>query len=460
MIHGLSVPMRGDSLPDKDVNQHYIGVYRTNRYEWSFPLSNNASLGDRIPPPAIIAAIDQGISQAASYGAWENANRRKLAPNCSSNFCEYPHYQSLSINHICNIDLQYSLPSNYGLESELTLGLEDGAMNTTVSFLYPDSAWFEDASPVGPLVANVFILTNMFNEPTAIECALFWTVTDYQSQTSNGNWAEASLALYTTTNDSTALQAAIHPQKGQDIIMNLDHDCWINGSQILSSDQDFNPVLKEDCTYFINATAQQGLQNWLKSPTNGLVSSLSSNGTASNNFITVLDSLFQEWKSDWPMRRNKNWSIQTFLLGNLDYMLFRPLTTSLTSSIRTLPRGALFGQYTWGQLSAGIMYDSFRFRVLWPIMIFPALLVVGAAMFTALVAVRARDHLWRKRVPCLLCFLGLGGELESTLIWLRRLGVLGSNWTWEREVSGWLRLVMERGREFERMGSIIEEIGE
>lgn len=79
--------MRGDSLPDKDVNQHYIGVYRTNRYEWSFPLSNNASLGDRIPPPAIIAAIDQGISQAASYGDWENANRRKLAPNCSSDFC-------------------------------------------------------------------------------------------------------------------------------------------------------------------------------------------------------------------------------------------------------------------------------------------------------------------------------------------------------------------------------------
>lgn len=74
-------------------------------------------------------------------------------------------------------------------------------------------------------------------------------------------------------------------------------------------------------------------------------------------------------------------------------MIFNPFTASLTSSLLTLPRGALLGRKTWSQLAKGKMYDSFRFRLLWPIMIFPALLVLGGAVFTALVAVRARDHL-------------------------------------------------------------------
>ncbi|QDS77138.1 hypothetical protein FKW77_001201 [Venturia effusa] len=417
VIHALSVPMRGSRLPELEVNQNFIGVYRTNLYEWSLPVSHNASSGDRIPPPSITAAINLGIAQAASYGDWWGASMQTLAPNCSTGFCDYNHYQSLGIGHLCGdaspnvaiVDRQYLLPAGHGLETDLTLGLEDGLINTTVSFLYPDSSWSEDPSAVGPLVANVFILTSMLDQPIAIECALFWIVTHYESQTINGYWMEATIPPYMTDTEATspARQAAIDPHRGQDTIMNAGDNCWINGTQRSTMEQASNPALKEGCAYTITALAQQGLQNWFKSPIHGLVGSLSPNLTASNNFITVLDALFREWRSDWPIRRWKGMSPQEFMLGNLNHTLFIPLTTALTSSIRTLPRGALFGQDTWGQLAEGIMYDSFRFRVLWPIMIFPTVLVVGAAAFAALVAVRARDHLWKKSsLPFV--FFGLG----------------------------------------------------
>lgn len=411
--------MRGDPLPDVDVDQYAMGVFRTNRYEWSLPLSNNASLEDLIPPPSVTAAIDQGIARAVSYGHWANATEQLLSPNCTTGFCEYPRYQSLGISHICGdlsshvviTDRQSSLPANGGLESELTLGPGDGLINTTVSFLYPDSTWFQDAGDVGPLIANIFILTNMLDETIAIECALFWTIADYRSNTSNGKWHEDIWWLYMTTNKSTVRQAAIHPEAGQDIIMSADDgDCWINGTQILNSDQDSNPALKEECQFFITASAQQGLQNWLKSPIHGFVGSMSSNLAPTNSFVAVLDSLFRELKEGWPSRVNETWTMSERLTGKVSLYLFNPFTGLVTASVRTLPRGSLFGRHTWGQLSAGIMYDSFRFRVLWPIMVFPAILVLGSAVFTALVAVRARDHLWKKSsLPFV--FFGLGRDV-------------------------------------------------
>ncbi|KAE9984936.1 hypothetical protein EG328_008134 [Venturia inaequalis] len=376
VIHGMSVPMKGDPLPDKDVDQNYIGVWRTNRYEWSLPFSHDTSLANRVPPPSMVAAIEQGIAQAVSYGDWENATARMLSPRCTTGFCEYPRYQSLGVTHFCDdlsshvvtTDRQHSLPANDGLESQLTLGLGDGLINTTVSFLYPDSTWFQHHAQIGPLIANIFILTNLLNETMAVECALFWTVVDYTSKTSNGNWKEYPKTQWTTTNESSVLHAAIHPEEDQDIIMNFDDDdCWVNGTQIPTSQQTSNATLKEECTYFITAPAQQGLQNWLKSPTHGFIGSLSPNLTPSNTFVTVLATLFQEITEAWPTRTNKTLTPSGFLVHSLSIYLFFPFNAILSASVRTLPRGSLFGRHTWGQLSAGVMYDSFRFRVLWPI---------------------------------------------------------------------------------------------
>ncbi|TID19062.1 hypothetical protein E2P81_ATG06041 [Venturia nashicola] len=416
VIHALAVPMKGDPLPDKDVDQGIIGVYRTNRYEWALPLSNDARLEDRVPPPSITAAIHQGITRSVSYGQWGNAIDRMLSPNCTTGFCNYPHYQSLGISvtcedvgsHVVTTELQYSLPANDGLENELTLGLEEGLINTTVSFLYPDNAWFRDAPLVGPLVANIFILTNMLNETIATECALYWSITDYWSNTTNRDWVERYRELVIAGNRTSILQAAIHPEEGRDIIMNVKGSaCWINGTQISSSDQEVNATLKDDCTFFITASAQKGLQNWLKSPIHGFVGSLSADFIPSNTFVTVLDTLFRERKDHWPTISDKIPSMSAWLRNVTQFQLFTPFTQTVTASIRTLPRGALLGIHTWGQLSAGTMYDSFRFRVLWPIMIFPVVLVLGSAVFTALVAVRARDHLWKKSsLPFV--FFGLG----------------------------------------------------
>lgn len=91
------------------------------------------------------------------------------------------------------------------------------------------------------------------------------------------------------------------------------------------------------------------------------------------------------------------------------------------------------------------MYDSFRFRVLWPIIIFPALMVLGGAVFTALVAVRPRDHLLKKSsLPFV--FFGLGrrvGEYVDMVEEARGIRVrleMGE---------GGMRLVGLRGRVFE-----------
>lgn len=54
--------------PPVPYNDSRASVPRTNRYQWFLPqLTGNATEGDQMPPAAVIASVELGLSYSASY---------------------------------------------------------------------------------------------------------------------------------------------------------------------------------------------------------------------------------------------------------------------------------------------------------------------------------------------------------------------------------------------------------
>lgn len=391
-------------------NDSSWSVPRTNRYEWWQYESSGAEIGDQIPIAAVQAAVDYGLS----YGfSWEG-DQPVREPNCTSGNCDFGPYQTIGVDTIC-IDISdkiqsngqdYYIPANAGLDSDLPLPIDGGLINSTTSFLYPDTDWFPRLNDLGPLISNTYIISNwngsLNQPPFAVECILFWTVITYESETLGGYWNETSLSNWTANypiNQTSFGQV-------NDITMTPPY-CYVNGSSITDyySEDVLDPIDgMSECIYTVKYMAQYALQYYLANPAYGMngdyvSGSCSQCFLAKNKFAGYLAQLLL-------------YSISGDPVGDIQVYMFENLAYFLTTTIRQLPRGTMAvqgmnGAYTMP--SQGIMYDFDRFRARWGIMTYPTLLIVSCAAFVFTVAMKRRDRVWKKsNLPLL--FHGLGQE--------------------------------------------------
>jgi hypothetical protein len=415
----IVIVAKGGPLPD------LVVIPRTNRYGWAMNEESGQKLGDQVPIPAMISAIDSGMSEGIGYGNISSASQAILTPSCRTGYCDFGTYQTIAVDHFCQdisdqlkVDSRskdHYIPSNAGLSDPLPLNAKSGLFNSTVSFRYPDSSIFTMADTVGPLLANVFIITNLGSQstPVAVECALFWTVFTYKSSTDPENgWIET---VVNVTNSSTSLSgkaAAVNPMNN-DLITIEPAECWINGTKVANHLSVEDPVdHRPECIHFVKPKAQLSLLNWFSSSTYGLPGSATFDSTLgswdyTNPFMAYLDSVIREAANNSAVGYN------------IDRYIFHNLAISMTNTMRQLPRGSLTGPGAYTYWNRGTMYDSNCFHVIWPLMIFPTVLVFGSALFTFIVAKRAREHLW-KRSNLPLLFHGFGtrerdacGEIED-----------------------------------------------
>jgi hypothetical protein len=414
----IYISVKGPALP----NNTDISTPRTNQYTFSLLGTSGTALGDQAPLPAMMAAIDSGLSEGIGFGDVAEASVALITPKCDTDYCYFGYYQSLGVNYICE-DLSdqivatgnsYYLPSNSALGNPLSLDKVYGFVNSTVSYQYPDSSVFMKANDVGPLIANIFIVTNSYAnaDPVAVECVLYWSVFTYYSLTNSDGWTE-NITETTTNLTSVAKEAAINPKLNVDIIIEP-QDCWINDTlyedHYAVVDVDGNP----ECISFVSPSAQLGLQNWMANTKYGFPGSFTwaagPNGDSysyTNPFMGYLSQLLLEGNS-------------TIAAQYIGKYIFENLASSMTTTIRFLPRrNILFSEGGYVMWSQGIMYDTWRFHVRWWLMAFPVLLVIGCITFSFTIAVTAREHLWKKSTLPLL-FHGLGpremeavGEIED-----------------------------------------------
>jgi hypothetical protein len=396
-------------------------VPRTNRFEWYSDELIGEELGSPVPISAMIAAIDSGLSLGTGYGDIEHASQALLAPSCDSGYCNFGNYQTIAVDYIChNIStfietnsVYHSIPSHSALEEPLLFNIETARINSSVSFLYPDSSYFPDSDNVGPLIANVFIMASLYpgEKPIAVECTLFWAVRTLHSNTTpSGGWHE-TIDVIETNSSLSARHAANDPTER---IYIEPEQCWLNNTHYNDHTIIKDPVDNfPECVHYIGPKVHLGLRNWLASPIYGFVGAqthdpVSKTWSDDNSYTMFLGALL-----------NLEDDIRVFA-GDIDTYIFNNLVSSVTSTMRYLSRGNLDGGPGWYDYPAeGVMFDSMRFHVHWPVMIFPVILVFGSAMFTFLVAKQARQHLWKKsNLPLL--FHGLGtrekdscGEIED-----------------------------------------------
>jgi hypothetical protein len=403
---------------------YLVAAPRTNRYQWALKQTTGQSLGDQLPIPVMISAIDTGLSESMNYGDIRAADLAILTPPCSTAHCDFGVYQTISVNYTCEDisshmrnDSQsrfYYVPSNSGLPEDLYLNATSGLINSTVTLQYPDSSIFSRAEEIGPLIANVFIIANKVvgQKPAAVECALFWVVSTLQSNTTPiDGWTE-SLLKSETNFSSSARTAAINPVDKHSIFIEPE-ECWINGTLFMDHLRVTDPVDHQpECIHFVTPNAQIGLQNWLTNSKYGLGGMEISHGSSwdeTNPFMIYLNFILDAAQNT------------SSFAGAIDKYVFHNLAAAMSRTIRQLPRGNLHelwdGAYVYW--ARGTMFEAMCFQVRWPVMVFPIVLLLGSAIFTFVVAKRAREHLW-KRSNLPLLFHGLGtrerdscGEIED-----------------------------------------------
>lgn len=400
-----------------------VYVPRTNRYEWYSNETITAKLRNPVPTTAMIAAIHTGLSQGTGFGDVARANQALLTPQCKSGYCNFGIYQTIAVDCMCydisafieTNDMYHYIPSHSALEEPLLFNNQTGRINSTISFLYPDKSYFPTSEEIGPLIANVFVMANMDigRNPIAVECALYWAVWTLSSATTAGSWNETFISSETNST-SEARQAAIDPEKFVPLSIEP-KQCWINGTEYKdhTSTSTKDPVDEfPECIHFVGGKPHFSLQNWFASSTYGLVGA------------QTFDREKQAWADENPytmfLSALLGLSDIGRLAGDIETYIFDNLATSMTTTMRYLPRGDLNGgPGSYDYPAAGVMFDVMRFHVHWPIMIFPVIVVLGSALFTFLVAKQARQHLWKKsNLPLL--FHGLGtrernscGEIED-----------------------------------------------
>jgi len=405
VAQSIYLDYNGGPLPYQNASW---SVPRTNRYEWWKDLVSNDEMDGQVPIVAIQAAVDYGVSYSMSY---EGANPL-AAPDCPTGYCEFGPYQTLGIDSMCadisdkieSNGQDFYIPSNAGLSSPLSLAKDGGLINATISFQYPDVDWFPHLYNVGPLISNSYIISawnaSLGRAPFAAECLMFWTIfKNNASFDPYGSFDEISMSNWTA---KYPVNQTAYAQE-TDIIM-TPPECYVNGSVVTERNlaEVADPVDGiSECVYFIRAYAQYALQNYLGNSVYGLVGDYVDGPCdgcyrMSNKFPAYLAQLLDYAPTSDPV-------------ADIDNYIFSSLAYFMTAAVRQLPRRAIAitgrdGTYTMP--AQGIMFDVDRFRVRWAVMIFPTFLLIACALFALDVAIRSREHIW-KRSNLPLLFHGL-----------------------------------------------------
>jgi hypothetical protein len=369
------------------------------------------------------AAINNGIGYGLSF-ATDPFNA--LTPNCTTSNCDFGTYQTLAVGYICedisgkiqsNSEYHY-LPANRGLPAPLTLPISTGFVNSNTTFLYPDSNWFPRLNEVGPLISNTFIIGEYESEsgtqtlPFAVECALFWQVETYTSNTTFGNWTEYPFngPKMPWNWTDTSPENVTHYGQTNEVVM-TPPACYVNGSRIgdYREAEVLDPIDHiSECTFVVMPKAQHGLQNYLVSEANGLVGGTveytpcDTAGTCFNStgtFALYLSELMVDSSPDMIVR-------------DIDQYMFSNIALTMKETVRQMSRGydilsADMGAYIMP--AQGVQMDIPRFRVRWAVMTYPTFLIMACGLFALTVALRSREHIW-KRSDLPLLFHGLSTQ--------------------------------------------------
>jgi hypothetical protein len=372
-----------------EITQEMATLPRSTQYNTYLNYGTGQYLGDPLPWPSMVSAINYGMSYTGSL-FWAGSS---LPPNCQTGNCTYGTYQSLIVESQCrNITekLDWSTyPDVYYLPGGPYLRKADGKLNISTTTTYPDPDHFDH---IGPLIVQFQAIANPFYEqPTAIQCVMYWAVAKF-AQTKVSNFVLDDPITDVWTN--TSKEAETEYGSGKYILL-YTPECWVNGTEIKNATD-------ERCGYWVHPTAQTGLQNFLTSPNLGMAgrAEYHSNLTGwdlPEDAGLYIDTLFANAVYDAMIEEpaNETYSIMEQVISNTTLMM--------TQGVRQMPGVDGVSYPTNGTVYTYETFYNIEFSYLGP-----THFVVGATiLFLGWTIYLTRcDHPW-KTSPLPLLFHGL-----------------------------------------------------
>jgi hypothetical protein len=240
-----------------EVTEGIATLPRSTQYNTFLNYGTGKDLGDPLPWPSMVSAINYGMSYTGSL-FWAGSS---LPPICQTGNCTYGTYQSLVVESRCiNVTERLdwgSYPDVYYLPGGPYLRKADGMLNISTTTTYPPTNRF---GHIGPLIVQFQAIANpFFEQPTAIQCVVYWAVAKFaQTKVSNYVLDDPITELWTNTTTEAETEYG-----SPDNIIIHPPECWVNGTEIKNATD-------ERCEYWIHPTAQTGLQNFMMSSNLGM----------------------------------------------------------------------------------------------------------------------------------------------------------------------------------------------
>jgi hypothetical protein len=366
-------------------------VPRTNAYQTFRPYLTGRTMGDQLPWPAMISAINYGMSYTASL-FWADLGVPYV---CVTGNCTLEAYQALEVTSQCRDmtdRLDLNDPEIIQMPGGPHLRKGDGYLNISTTTEYPAPDLFSD---VGPLIANFKAISNTnletLNETTAIQCVMYWAVGTYQTTNlTNYTLWEIPSSMWTNTSEEARTS---HNQT--DEIYLYPPECWVNGTRINEKDD-------WQCTYFVAPLAQLGLQNYLTHKDYGMQGEMYQTETGfkvTNLFANAMSwVVFQSLSNETYINMEKT-------VNNTAIMI--------TQAVRQLPMMTEESNATYHPAN-GTVYQYEQFYKIQFFYLGATHFVVGGSLlfFVVTVFLTRTDHPWKSSTLPLL-FHGLAPEVRS-----------------------------------------------
>ncbi|KAF2199504.1 hypothetical protein GQ43DRAFT_113870 [Delitschia confertaspora ATCC 74209] len=245
-----------DTYHNLEITSGVASLPRSHVYTTYTDYTTGEEPGDQLPWVTMISSINFGISYTASM-FWADSN---LLVWCRTGNCTFGSYQSLGLDRQCRDITEFLDTSDEGvirIPNGPYLRKGDGLLNASTTTEYPSLDIFKD---VGPLLVNFQAIANpMLEEPVAIQCVLYWSVSTF-SATNMTNFTLYEPVSSTWTNTSDTARTSYNQSSS---IYLTPPECWVNGTHITDPSN-------QHCTNRITSLAQLGLQNFLTHPSIGM----------------------------------------------------------------------------------------------------------------------------------------------------------------------------------------------
>jgi hypothetical protein len=363
--------------------------------------SSGEELGDQLPYTSVLMAMQFGASYDSGLDYIFNPTFRV---SCASGNCTFPKYQSLGVFGSCydrttdlvksetDTETYYTLPgtdSDLVFYTETSSGASDIIMADS-STVYPDRALFGD---VGPMIATTSTIIDFWNDPVAIQCALYWTVKTYQAAvnlTTGYRLDEEQL------NVTASFYGGDTKYRQTDPIRLEPDECWVNGTNYSAKDGNGHWT-NQNCLFEVSSLAQVGIQNAFMDKAYGFVGGATLNAPNTKNFSNMNHYTMNVYAITKDIEHRADvFAAVRDMTSNVALMIER--------SIRVVADKP-------DERAKGIVWSTdFRYKIRWERMTLPILLVLGSAVFLLLTALVNRGDFTWKRSNLPLLFHGLGNR--------------------------------------------------